>query len=115
MLVFPFTSHSNGIQQGEDGSQDVHLPVMGHSNKANIPLKGTTLQNQVSCNERILVTSYAIQNQESFLEGHLSTTHIILKSDPGPISQNKFGMTTKQTPPLPYVLPKPHSMRPWGI
>jgi hypothetical protein len=76
-LIFRFASHSNGIQQGEEGSQDVHLPVVGCSKKANIPLKGTTLQYQVSCNERILITSYAKQNRESFLEGHLSTPHIV--------------------------------------
>jgi hypothetical protein len=89
--------------------------VVGRSNKANIPLKGTTLRNQVSCNERIIVTSYAIQNWESFLEGHFSTLHIILKSDPRPISQNKSGITTKQTPPLPYVFPMPHFVRLSGI
>jgi len=76
-LVFPFTPHSNGIQQGEEGSQDVRLPVVGHSNKANIPLKGTTHRNQVRCNGCILVTSYAIQNQEIFLGGHLSTPHAL--------------------------------------
>jgi hypothetical protein len=114
-LVFPFTSHFNGIQQGAKESQEIHLPVVSRSNKANIPLKGTTFQNQVSCNEHILITSYAIQNQESFLEGHPSTPHIIPKFDPVPISQNKSGMITKQTQPLPYVLPKPHSVRLRGI
>jgi hypothetical protein len=42
-LIFPFTTHSNGMQQGEEGSQDVHLLVFGRSNNANIPLKGITL------------------------------------------------------------------------
>jgi len=86
-LVSPFTSHSNGIRQGKEGSQDVHLPVVGCLNKANIPLKGTTLRNQVSLNEHILITSYAIQNRESFLERHLSTPHIISQNliiDPFP-------------------------------
>jgi hypothetical protein len=59
----------------------------------------------MSCHERILVESYVIQTWESFLEGHLSAPHIILESDPRSITQNKFGMATKQTPPFPNVLP----------
>jgi hypothetical protein len=59
----------------------------------------------MSCHERIIVASYVIQTWESFLEGHLSAPHIIPESDPGSITQNKSGMATKQTLPLPNVLP----------
>jgi hypothetical protein len=59
----------------------------------------------MSCHERILVASYVIQAWENFLEGHLSAPHIIPKSDPGSITQNKSDIATKQTPPLPNVLP----------
>lgn len=62
----------------------------------------------MGCNGRILITSYTIQNRESFLEGYLSTSHIIPKSNHWPISQNK-------TPHLPYALPNPHSVRPRGV
>jgi hypothetical protein len=102
---------SPNTSQGER-SQDVYLPIMCLSNEFDIALKRSTLQNQMNCHERILVAIYVIQTWESFLEGHLSAPHIIPESDPGSISQNKSGMATKQTPPFPNVLSKPHSVRP---
>jgi hypothetical protein len=45
-LIFPFPSHSNGIQQSVEGSQDIHFPIMSPLNKANIPLKGNPSEPQ---------------------------------------------------------------------
>jgi hypothetical protein len=59
-LVFPFPSHSMGIQQSIERSQDIHLSIVRYSNRANIPLKGTARKVQVSCKKRILLTSNAI-------------------------------------------------------
>jgi hypothetical protein len=109
-LVFSITIHSSRVQQREKGGQYIHLPVMGRSKEANIPLIGPAHHNQMVCNMCILVTRYTIQNWESFLKGHLTTPHIVPKANPRSISQNKFGMAAKQTPPLPNILPKPHSV-----
>jgi len=84
------------------------------SKKFDISLIGSTYHYQVVYHQSILDTSYFIQNWESFLEGHLPTPYIIPKTDPGPITQDKSGIATKQAPPLPNVLPNPHTMRPRG-
>jgi hypothetical protein len=83
-LVFPSTIYSRRVQQREKGSQNSHLSVVGRSKEANIPLIGPAHHNQVVCNKCILVTSYVIQNWESFLEGHLTTPHIVPKTDLDP-------------------------------
>jgi len=70
------------------------------SKKSDIPLIGSTYHYQVVCHQSILDTSYFIQNWKSFLEGHLPTPYIIPKTDPGPITQDKSGIATKQAPPL---------------
>jgi len=49
-----------GIQQSEERSQDIHLPIVSPSNKAYISLKGTTKKIQMNCNRSILHTSNAI-------------------------------------------------------
>jgi len=108
--VFPITIHSSWVQRREKGGQDIHLPVVGRSKE----LIGSTPHNQMVCNKCILVTRYVIQNWDSYLKGHLATPHIVPETDPRSISQNESGMATKQTPPLPNILPKPHSVWPRG-
>jgi hypothetical protein len=113
-LVFPITIHSSWVQQREKGGQNIHLSVVSRSKEANLPLIGPAPHNQMVCNMCILVTRYVIQNWESYLKGHLTTPHIVPKTDPRSISQNEYGMVIKQTPPLPNILPKPHSVWPRG-
>jgi hypothetical protein len=93
----------------------LELHINGSSKKSDVPLIGPANHYQLVCHESILDTSYVIQNWKSFLEGRLPTPHIIPKTDPGPISQDKSGIATKQAPPLPNVLPNPHSVRPRGV
>jgi hypothetical protein len=75
-LVFPITIHFGRVQQREKGGQYIHLPVVGRSKEANIPLIRPAHHNQMVCNKCILVTRYVIQNWVSFLKGHLTTPHI---------------------------------------
>jgi len=42
-LIFPIVTHSHGIQEGKEGSQDIHISIVCRSNKIHIPLNGTTL------------------------------------------------------------------------
>jgi len=53
-LVFSFPSHSMGIQQSVEGSQDIYLPIVSPSNKSNISLKGTNRKVQLSYNKCVL-------------------------------------------------------------
>jgi hypothetical protein len=82
---------------------------MSRSNKAYIPLKGTTRNIQMNCNRTSFTQAMLYKSGKA---GHLSTPHIIPKFDLGAISQLKFGMTRNHPPPPDNILPKPHPIQP---
>jgi hypothetical protein len=67
-LVIPITIHSSRVQQREKRGQYIHLPVVGRSKEANIPLIGPAHHNQMVCNMCIFITCYVIQNWKSFFK-----------------------------------------------
>ncbi|GLT71087.1 hypothetical protein SLA2020_431290 [Shorea laevis] len=70
-----------GIQQGEEGSQDIHLSIVSRSNKANVPLKGTSRKVLSELQQKNSSHQQCYKNQEFFLEGQLSAPHVIPESD----------------------------------
>lgn len=66
--VFTTQSHSNGIQQSGEWGEYVHLPIVSHSEKINIPLMGGIRKLQMVFHCSILLNGNAKQVWKSCLE-----------------------------------------------
>jgi hypothetical protein len=85
-LVFTSPTHSREVQQTED----IHPPIMNHSNKAYVSLMGASRKLQMICHGGILNASYTMQIRKSFPEGLISTPQAMPKSNLGAVSTSNL-------------------------
>jgi hypothetical protein len=77
-FVFTTLSQFDGIQQIKERGKEIHLPIMSHFEKINIPLIRVTQKHQIVCHGGILISSQTKQVRKSCLED-LIPKHIMSK------------------------------------